>query len=108
MANSRRSAGVDLRSDSLWGGSSPDSTPALRRAFSWLARTGIGVASGSRPIGWVQVHNCHAIDAITEAAKDKGGDLAHVSVRNGYVHAGTVELGSARHFYDVADHRSRR
>ncbi len=102
MAKSR---GVDLRSDTLWTGH--DGNDDLRRAFAWLARTGIGVRAGSRPIGWVQQHNVAAIDAIEAAAKNRHGDLSKVSVRGGAVYAGSVRLGSVSDFYDKADRAAR-
>jgi hypothetical protein len=91
------SRGVDLR----WTGKEQD----IKRAFTWLARTGIGVRSGSRPIGWVQQHNMAALDAIEAAAKREGGDLSRVSVRGGEVYAGSKRLGSVRSFYEAADRR---
>lgn len=99
----RRSSGVDLRWESISTreGVNP-------RAFAWLARTGIGVRSGSRSIAWVQMHNMAALDAIEEAAKALGGDLSRVSVRAGDVYAGDVRLGTVREFYDAADRRARR
>ncbi len=36
----------------------------LGRVFSWLARIGSGRKFGSCPIGWYQVHNCHAIKIL--------------------------------------------
>ena len=105
--SARALPGVDLRSDTLWTGS-PDGSPGLRRAFMWLTRTGIGVRSGSRPIGWVHMHNVGAIDAITEAAQKLGGDLSRVRAKDGVVYAGTTRLGSVSSFFDEADRRGRR
>lgn len=101
MATRRKGAscGVDLR----WTGEDQD----IKRAFTWLARTGIGVRFGSRPIGWYQQHNMAALDAIEAAAKREGGDLSRVSVRGGEVYAGSKHLGSVQSFYDAADRKGR-
>lgn len=96
----RKKTGTDLR----WTGQESD----LRRQFGWLARTGIGLAAGSRPIGWVQSHNVAAMDAIENAAKALGGDLSRVAVRRGEVYAGSKRLGSVREFYERADAASRK
>lgn len=99
MAARRRGGGVDLR----WTGRDED----LRRAFAWLARTGVGVRFGSRPVGWYQQHNMAAIDAIEAAAKAADADVSSVSVRDGYVYAGSKRLGTTQSFYDAADRRVR-
>lgn len=92
--------GVDIRWESVRTaeGVSP-------RLFAWLARTGIGVRSGSRPIGWVQQHNMAAYDAIERAAKDAGVGLSSVCVRNGVVYASGVAIGTVDQFFRIADAR---
>lgn len=45
----------------------------LRRAFSWLARVGIGRRFGSLPIGWYQMHQCAALDIL----EGEVGDSEH-------------------------------
>ncbi len=49
----------------------PESDASLRAKFSWLARSGIGVRFGSRPIGWYQAHQMCALQEIEHRAIDK-------------------------------------
>ena len=95
--------GVDLRWESI-----KTSEGVKPSVFAWLARTGIGVRSGSRPIGWVQMHNMAALDVIEDAAKEKGGSLTNIAVRSGDVYSGNIRLGSVQHFYELADRKARR
>jgi len=53
----------------------------LGRVFTWLARTGMARRFGSVPIGWYQIHACHAIDVLAETF----GPHAELRVRHGVV-----------------------
>ena len=90
--------GIDLRWEAI-----STREGVKRSVFAWLARTGIGVRSGSRPIGWVQNHNIAALDSIEAAAKRLGVSLSNVCVRKGQVYAGSTRLGSVIDFYNAAD-----
>jgi hypothetical protein len=46
----------------------PESDKDRGDKFRWLARTGIGVRFGSRPIGWYQAHQMCALQVIEERA----------------------------------------
>lgn len=81
----------------------------LRRAFSWLTRIGAGVKFGSRPIGWYQVHQCYALDYITELV-----GTGKVRCRRAvlYAQSGThgthwFVLTDTNSVFDEADRRSR-
>lgn len=99
---------------------------ARRRTFTALSKHQMAPVEGSRPIGWLQAHMCHAIDVLVErlvggqvlsvATLDKFGALAHgeVRVRNGQMEgrvAGETcwrSLGlTPREVYNLADRRSR-
>lgn len=41
----------------------------IARAFRYATRTKIGVRVGSRPIGWYQRHQCHALDVLEAHAR---------------------------------------
>lgn len=43
---------------------------AVRRAFTYATRTGIAPAAGSRPIGWYQIHMCHALADLETQARN--------------------------------------
>lgn len=74
----------------------------LKRVFSWLTRIGVSPKFGSRPIGWYQIHQCHAID-----------ELIRLGIRNPVCKNSVIcERGQdTGHFvsqiYDVADRKSR-
>lgn len=38
----------------------------LARLFNWLTRTSMGRKFGSLPIGWYQMHQCHALNILGE------------------------------------------
>jgi hypothetical protein len=90
--------GMDLRWDAIK--TSEGVKPSF---FAWLARTGLGVRSGSRPIGWVQMHNMKVLDILEARAAEQGVDLSSVSVKKGDVYASGKRLGSVRLFFDKAD-----
>lgn len=48
----------------------PTSEADLARKFKWLARSGIGVPFGTRPIDWYQAHQMCALQVIEEKAID--------------------------------------
>ncbi len=99
----------------LWGRTAA-SEDALAAAFRWLARVGVGVHFGSRPIGWYQQHQVAAIEAIEEAARANGlSGSFEVRARDGVVEARDrtrwalwIPLGTVRDFYRAADARARR
>lgn len=75
----------------------------------------MGPTFGSRPIGWYQIHQMHAIDVIEEASKKELGYKAkRYRVKHGEVQALTDNgvfrnLGlSTGLVYDKADDRSRK
>jgi hypothetical protein len=77
--------------------------------FSWLTRNHMGPKYGSRPIGWYQIHQRHAIDVLQETF----GKDADVCVRKGYVmFERAAALGCARiactEVYRLADERCRK
>lgn len=85
---------------------------SVRHWFNWLTRIGAGVRFGGRPIGWYQMHQVAATEAIerrihgskSEAAlRAKGGDIEqHVPGR------GWVRLASVREIFDEADRGARK
>ena len=86
----------------------------LDRAFRWLTRTGAGRHFGSMPIGWYQIHQCHALAVIEEACKRHGLDPKRVRTRGGYFQAARLEgkgWGELKHRdyqeFEEADKRSR-
>lgn len=42
---------------------------AIRKAFTWATKSGIGVARSSRPIGWYQLHQVAALDRVESLAR---------------------------------------
>lgn len=80
----------------------------LRRVFSWLTRIGASPKFGSRPIGWYQIHQCHAMEILKASA----GESAPLRCKYGNIQARTVPgrwvtLMSAIELFQQADNRSR-
>ena len=88
----------------------------LGKAFRWLTRTGAGRHFGSIPIGWYQIHQCHALDAIRGECLRLGLDASKVIVRGGRYRApfmagrgvGWCELSlTTRDVFRIADDKAR-
>ncbi len=90
------------------------SDAGLRRLFSWLTKSGVGVKFGSRPIGWYQQHQMCAIDVIRDRAQratnvqgprvefDVKESKGEVYAKHGK-RARWVRVGSTRELYAAAD-----
>ena len=88
----------------------------LRALFAWQTRIGVAPAFGSRPIGWYQIHQCHAYDVLREWA----GRAVHeeqLLIRTSYgrieakplsPRARWIDIGRPSDVYRVADERSRK
>lgn len=82
----------------------------LARAFAWLARSGVGVRLGDRPIGWYQAHQCRALGLLAEKMGGHGAlrfsaDGIIFGKRDG-VDRWAV-LGTADELFQEADRRAR-
>jgi len=79
----------------------------LRAAFSWLTRTGIGPAFGSRSVGWYQMHQCAALDLIeatgAKAARVKAGRVLVQDAPG----ARWRDIGGVSELYGKADRAAR-
>ena len=87
---------------------------SLERLFPWLTRTGMGRKFGSMPIGWYQMHQCAALDVLTEHLKSAGLPVnAPLRVKQGNVQARTETDGwrtlvSTITVFQAADNRARK
>ena len=82
---------------------------SIRRAFTWLTRSGIGPSFGSRPISWYQMHQCAALDVLKDRVVSIGGN-GDVRVHHGNVQARNASgawehVGVPFHLYLLADKR---
>ena len=108
----------------------PESDKDRGDKFRWLARTGIGVRWGSRPIGWYQAHQMCAINEI-EARAVRSLRMLHFASRDDAIRVYSSEpfevttrggmalarrqggrrwttIGSVRELFDAADRCARR
>ncbi len=81
----------------------------VSRAFNWLTRAGVGVTFGGRPIGWYQIHQCHAIDVLVEHLGGPGEFRFLRGAIEGRRHgeAAWRVLPSVRDLFEEVDRRAR-
>lgn len=79
----------------------------LKRAFTWLTRTGAGRKFGSLPIGWYQMHQMAALNILEQRC-----DGLNVRCKQGHIQAkqgGTWHtVMSAIELFQSADSRARK
>lgn len=92
---------------------------AIRSAFTYATRTGIGRTFGNMPIGWYQMHQCEALDELERRARQALQGLVpaplpiRVRLKNGVFQAnvgrraGWFDCGRPRDIFDVADRKGR-
>jgi hypothetical protein len=79
----------------------------VRAIFSWLSRIKAGPRFGSRPIGWYQMHMCHAVELLEKAIPPDEVAL-DIHCHSGIVYRGKRALYSVERLYNEADALTRK